>query len=278
MSTINIDTVVNNQNPRTIKLLVTEHQFVGNSSLRNKLSWLFGSIFNRGAIRCQKDKHTVGWISRDDFNNWINSSFQENIFRGLDPRTIIQHIRDNTVPEAIPPKASKEQKKIESGQASKETYYNLAMEDDQDPQMVFSYLKKAADLGYPPAQYELAKIYDGRKSARNLDDYRLAQQYYEYAVNGGYEEAEVPLAEILIDPVNPDCFDRGKRELAAKLFDKHVLTNPQAAFRLGLMHKIGIPMGQKYIDLDLAAHYLAIAQTLGHKDAQNELNNLRKKK
>lgn len=66
--------------------------------------------------------------------------------------------------------------------------------------------------------------------------------------------------------------------MAAKLFDKHVLKNSRAAFKLGLMYKNGIPMGKQHADLDLAAHYLQIAATQDHKDAQKELDNLRSKK
>lgn len=142
----------------------------------------------------------------------------------------------------------------------------MAERVDDDARAAYEFYQRAADVGFAPAQVNLADLYrSGKGVERDID---AAARLYQAAAKQGYALAYVPLGRLYMTGNGAVQNRRFALELFRQAAGADVL---EAKFELGLAYEQG--KGVEPDDREAAAWYRKAAMQ-GHRQAQNRLGYL----
>jgi len=184
-----------------------------------------------------------------------------------DPRAALQLAKatDNTFP-AIPAVVTVEAE-ANAGNAVAQYQFAQVKMSDRDLETAASYLRRAAQKGVAPAQYELGKLYErGQGVDKDLIE---ARSLIQKAAEAGHVNAMYDYALFLAEGDGGPKSDTG----AVTWFEaaaKHGLVDAQ--YNLGVVHAEGIGTEK---DLAKALFWFEVAAMAGDEGAKQEVTNLR---
>ncbi|KAF9086971.1 hypothetical protein BGX23_008431 [Mortierella sp. AD031] len=151
-------------------------------------------------------------------------------------------------------------------------YKQLSIPDDiafPDDGEALEWFKKAADLGYGPANFKLGTCYEYGTLGCSIDPF-LSIHHYEHAVQAGDAtgEAEMALSGWYLSGAE-NCFEADDAlafQYAAKAAEKQL---PKAQYAMGYYYEVGISIPA---DLGRAMEFYKLAAANGNKEAQARLS------
>ncbi|KAF9909009.1 hypothetical protein EC991_009191 [Linnemannia zychae] len=157
------------------------------------------------------------------------------------------------------------------GQILAREYKQLSIPDDiafPDDGEALEWFKKAAELGYGPANFKLGSCYEYGTLGCTIDPY-LSIEHYEQAVQAGDPtgEAEMALSGWYLSGAE-NCFEADDAlafKYASKAAEKQL---PKAQYAMGYYYEVGISVAS---DLGKAMEFYKLAAANGNKEAQVRL-------
>lgn len=151
-------------------------------------------------------------------------------------------------------------------------YKQLSIPDDiafPDDGEALEWFKKAAELGYGPANYKMGYCYEYGTLGCTIDPF-LSVRHYERAIltSDGNGEAEMALSGWYLSGAE-GCFEANDSlafQYASRAAEMQL---PKAQYAMGYYHEVGISVP---IDMTKAMEYYQQAATNGNKEAQARLS------